>query len=290
MKKRTIFAASIAGAASVMYVLNKTKDAINYSVHGQTALITGASGGLGLEFAKEFASHGFDVVLTARSKDKLEKASEYITEKYGVRATVITSDLSERDGAQKLYEEVIAAGIHIDQMVNNAGAGRNGKVIDAEPDMMKDLIDLNVTSVTMLCHLFGKDMAKRGKGKILNVSSLGAFIPDPYFNVYGPTKAYELFLSQAMYGELAGSGVTVSVICPGPTKTNWAANAGKADSSIALDPEKVAGIGYKGLQKGELVIIPTLVFKAEKAFMSMLPPKVRTMFISKWQQGLIKSR
>ena len=112
---------------------------------------------------------------------------------------------------------------------------------------MRDLIHLDITSLTMLCRLFGHDMKERGAGKILNVSSLGAFMPDPYFNVYGPAKAYELFLTEAMYGELRGTGVTVSALCPGPTKTNWAANAGKADAKIAKDPRMVAEEGFKGM-------------------------------------------
>ncbi len=261
-----------------------------HSEERQTALITGASGGLGLAFAREFASHGFDVVLTARSEDKLHTIAEELQAQYQIRATAIPSDLSTPDGARKLYDAVCAVGIRIDQLVNNAGAGKHGETVEMDVQVMTDLIYLNVISVTTLCRLFGADMKRRGYGKILNVASLGAFIPDPFFNVYGPTKAFELFLSEAMYGELKGSGVHVCAICPGPTKTNWAKNAGKADSRMALDPKKVARIGFEGLQKNKLIIIPTATFKAEKAALSLLPPKARVAFIRRWQQNLIRQK
>ena len=256
--------------------------------NGQTVLITGASSGIGLEFARKFAENGFDLVITARSKEKLETLADELMKKYGVKVTIITADLSTSDGAEKLYQDTKALGIEINQLVNNAGAGKMGRTVDVATEDMVDLIHLNVISVTILSKLFGADMEKNGYGKILNVSSLGAFIPDPYFNVYGPTKAYELFLTEAMSGELKDSGVTVSVLCPGPTKTNWASNAGKADSKTALDPKEVVKIGYEGMQKGELVIIPTKIFKAEKKLIGLLPPKTQVAVIRKWQSMLIK--
>lgn len=255
----------------------------------ETVLITGASGGIGLEFAKVFAENGFDVVLVARNKDKLDKTARALTETYKVKAYAIQADLSCENGAKEVYEAVTELGIAVDQLVNNAGAGKAGRVVDTEPDEMRKLINLNAVSVTMLCHYFGKDMAKRGRGRILNVSSLGAFIPDPYFNVYGPTKAFELFLSEAMYGEMKKSGVSVSVLCPGPTKTNWAKNAGKADSKTALSPVDVAKAGFKGMQAGKLVIVPTLTFKLERFAMGLLPAKVKSEFIARWQNSLISS-
>jgi short-subunit dehydrogenase len=130
-------------------------------------------------------------------------------------------------------------------------------------------------------------MVKAGRGRILNVASLGAFIPDPYFNVYGPTKAFELFLTQAMYGELKGSGVSVSVLCPGPVKTDWAKNAGKADSRLAKDPALIARIGFRQMQRGKLIIVPTLLYKAEKFGMNLLPVRARITIIRSWQRRLI---
>jgi Short-chain dehydrogenases of various substrate specificities len=188
-----------------------------------------------------------------------------------------------------IYDEVCEKGIIVDQLVNNAGAGKQAAVMEADPQVMRDLIHLDITSLTMLCRLFGHDMKERGAGKILNVSSLGAFIPDPYFNVYGPAKAYELFLTEAMYGELRGTGVTVSALCPGPTKTNWAANAGKADAKTAKDPKIVAEEGFKGMQAGQLIIIPDADYKALRYIMRPLPAKLQAGIIAEWQKSLIRS-
>lgn len=256
----------------------------------ETVLITGASGGIGREFAYVFAEHGFHLVLAARTEKKLHALAEELSGKYGVSVAVIPSDLSKTDGAETLYKKVCELGIQIDQLVNNAGVGKKGRVIDSDIQTLTEIITLNVSSVTLLCRLFGAEMAKRGRGKILNVSSLGAFIPDPGFNVYGPSKAFELFLSEAMDGELRGTGVSVSVLCPGPTKTGWAANAGKEDSKMAGDPRRVAEIGFKKMQKGKLVIVPGTLFKAEKFAISLLPVKLRIMCIAKWQTGLMKKK
>ena len=198
----------------------------------------------------------------------------------------------QRDGnplqAKEIYEETKEAGITVDQLVNNAGAGKQARTVEADPDAMRDLLHLNAVSVTMLSRYFGQDMVKRGSGRIMNVSSMGAFIPDPYFNVYGPTKAYEMFLTKAMYGELQGTGVTVSALCPGPTKTNWAANAGKADSRIAKSPEKAARAGFIGMQEGELIIIPDADYRAVRYLMRPLPAKLQARLIAGWQKGLIE--
>lgn len=285
----TIIAVSATGVTAG-YALCKRKNRKKQNSAGQTVLITGASSGIGLEFSKVFAANGFDVVLTARSKEKLDILAEELTDKYNINVTVITADLSKQDGAQALYEEVINKELKIDQLVNCAGAGKAGSTVDVDSEVILDLLHLNVTSVTILSKLFGADMKKQGSGRILNVSSLGAFIPDPYFNVYGPTKAYELFLGEAMSGELAESGVTVSVLCPGPTKTNWTQNAGKEDSKMALDPKDVAKIGYEEMQKGKLVIIPIPIFKAEKLLIGLLPAKAQVAFIRKWQSGLISKK
>jgi len=205
--------------------------------------------------------------------------------RYGTTVQVIPADLSQAGSAQRVYDELLRRDIRVEQLVNNAGAGKQSRVVDAEPDTMAGLIELNVTSVTLLCRLIGADMASAGHGRILNVSSLGAFIPDPYFNVYGPTKAYELFLTLAMAGELKGTGVTVSALCPGPVKTDWARRAGKADSRLAKDPAEIARIGYLGMQRGRLVIVPTLLYKAERRAMALLPFRAQVGMIRNGRDG-----
>ena len=131
-------------------------------------------------------------------------------------------------------------------------------------------------------------MVKRNEGKILNISSLGAFQPDPFFAVYGATKAYELLFTESLYGELQGTGVTVSALCPGPTKTEFATRSGKSDASFAMEAKKVAEIGYKGMQKGKLVIIPSFKYKLEIFIVKILPAKVTANIIRKWQKSLKK--
>lgn len=288
MDRKKAVKAVAAGAAIAGAVAVSRKMKHEEYQEGETVLITGASGGIGYALAEEFASHKFNLVLTARNEEKLNRIREDFEKRYGVSVAVVPTDLSVPGNAQKLYDATKKKGIKVDQLVNNAGAGKAGRVVDADLEVMEGLINLNVTSVTMLCRLFGADMVERGHGRIMNVSSLGGFIPDPYFNVYGPTKAYELFLTEAMYGELQRSGVTVSALCPGPTKTNWANNAGKADSNTALTPEAVAKYGYEGMQEGRLVIYPGTRFKAEKILLGLFPAKVQTEFIAKWQKKLIE--
>lgn len=253
-----------------------------------TALITGASGGIGREFAVVFAQHGFDLVIVARNDAKLRELAADLAAKYGVKVKTIAADLSDEDSAERIHEEIRNDGITVDQLVNNAGAGKQVSTIDADPDTLKGLIHLNAVSVTLLCRLIGADMVKAGHGRILNVSSLGAFIPDPYFNVYGPTKAFELFLTEAMYGELLGTGVSVSVLCPGPVKTNWAKNAGKADSKAAKDPAEIARAGFRGMQKGRLLIVPAPLYRLERAALGLLPAPAKIRIIRSWQGRLIQ--
>ena len=255
---------------------------------GQTVLITGASGGLGAEFAGIFAAEGYDLVLTARQTDKMEKLSSRLQEKYPVKITVLFSDLSRPDGAELLYEEIKKRGIRIDQLVNNAGAGKACRTTDADPELLQDLISLNVISVTMLCRLIGADMERQGYGKILNISSSAALFPDPFFNVYGPSKSFILALTEAMRGELAGSGVTVTALCPGPIRTGWAENAGKAYPVLAADPKRIARIGYRAMQRGAVRVLPTVSVKAGIFFLSLLPDPLKVAVGSWWQRAMIK--
>jgi short-subunit dehydrogenase len=258
------------------------------SGYGQTALVTGASGGLGKAYAEEFAKHGFDLVLVARSREKLEAAAKELRDRYNVKVTAVDEDLSDPQGGQRLYDKVKALGIQVDQLVNNAGAGKMSRVIDADVKSMTDLINLNCTATAVLCRLFGADMAARHSGRILNMASLGAVMPDPYFNVYGPSKAFDYYLTEAMYGEMQGSGVTVTTVCSGPIKTNWSKNAGKADSGMAKDPAVIAREGFDGMQKGRLVVIATPLYRAEAALAHAMPDALVARVIRKWQAGLIE--
>ncbi|MGI6512355.1 MAG: SDR family NAD(P)-dependent oxidoreductase [Catenisphaera adipataccumulans] len=285
MKKSTLIIGAAALTAAGCYLYSRTRKQPDH--RRKTVLITGASSGLGTEFARIFAQHGFDIVLTARNQDKLDALAYELEQGSGIQTWVIPADLSDAYGAEQLYDAVKEKGLVIDQLVNNAGAGLHGTTTDTDPAAMDRLLELNVGSVTRLCRLFGQDMVKRGSGRILNVSSIGAFGPDPQFNVYGPSKAFELRLSETMYGELFGTGVSVSALCPGPTKTQWARRAGKADSHFAADPYDVALAGFEGMQKGQLVIVPSWTLKAGMVFFRCLPVKLRAVLSSVWQKSLI---
>lgn len=291
-QKKWAAAGTAAGTAAVLAFAQKKWDDIAQQTdgRGQTVLITGASGGIGRNMAFVFAQHHFDIVAVARNEEKLAELKLELENSYDIHVTTIARDLSDETAAKEIFEKTQEAGIHVEQLVNNAGAGKQAKTTDADPEVMKSLIRLNVTSPTMLCRYFGREMVKRGHGRILNVSSMGAFIPDPYFNVYGPTKAYELFLTEAMYGELKGTGVSVSALCPGPTRTNWAANAGKADAGFAKDPAEVAEAGFIGMQEGQLIIIPDADYRAIRLLMRPLPAKLQAGAIAFWQKRLIQKK
>lgn len=191
-------------------------------------------------------------------------------------------------GGRRLFDTVTSLGIRVDQLVNNAGGGKMGRVTDADLDTMIRLINLDVIAVTSLFRLFGGEMVKRGSGRIMNVSSLGAMMADPYFNVYGPSKAFDYYLSAAMYGDLLDSNVTVTTLCSGPIKTNWAANAGKADSSLAVEPRVVAEEGFAAMQSGRLTVIATVPYKIAGVLARLTPDAVMARIIGKWQSKLIR--
>ena len=253
----------------------------------ETVLITGASGGLGLEFARIFAARGYNLILAARSLDKLQAIAAELS---GTAACVdvIQADLSRERGAEELYAAVKALGRPVDQFVNNAGAGKAASTVDIDPDELRGLIHLDVTSYAMLCRLIGADMVQQGHGRILNVSSTTAFFPDPYFNVYGPSKAFVMSLTEAMRGELRGTGVSVTALCPGPVRTGWAERAGKAYPAMAADPAKVAMSGYRAMQAGRLYTIPGIGTAAGTHLLSLLPRNLRVLIGAWWQRAMIR--
>ncbi len=256
----------------------------------QTVLITGASSGLGLEFAKIFASKGFDLIITSRSVDKLNDLAETLQSRHSVHVDCLIADLSAENGAEDLYAKVKALNRPVDQFVNNAGAGKAARTVDVDPLVMKGLLNLNVTSYALLCRLIGADMVHRGHGKILNVSSTTAFFPDPFFNVYGPSKAFVLSLTEAMRGELKKTGVSVTALCPGPVRTNWAVNAGKAYPSMAADPAKVAMTGFRAMQSGRLYVIPGAGTAIGTHLLTLLPRGARVAVGSWWQKLMISKK
>lgn len=230
----------------------------------QTVLITGASSGIGLYLARLFAAAGDDVVLVARSVDKLQALADEMQRAHDGRQTVIGADLTKPDAPEVLYRELLGKGITVDVLVNNAGFGAQGEFAEVPIERQLEIVQVNVMALTALARLFLPGMLARRSGGILNVASTAAFLAGPYMAVYYATKAYVLSLSEALHEEARPYGVKVSCLCPGPTKTGFAEAAGMGDSklfksAITMTAEAVARAGYEGFQLGKTLIIPGVI-------------------------------
>ena len=228
----------------------------------QTALVTGASGGIGLELARVLAREGFDLVLVARRKDELEKLAKSLEQEHGIQARAIAKDLGKPDVAEQLFREL--GDSTIDVLVNNAGVGAFGKFHELEPERDLMQVQLNVTALVQLTKLFVRPMVQRGRGRILNVGSTAGFQPGPLMAVYYATKAFVLSFSEAIATELEGTGVTVTVLCPGPTESGFQDAAKMNESGLfsalpVADSKSVAEAGVAGLLKGRVIVVPGLV-------------------------------
>ncbi len=242
-------------------------------------LITGASGGIGLEFAKIFASKGYNLLLAARSLQHLQTVSDLIYEQYRVKAIPIQIDLSKEGSVIGLYNNIKSMGIQVDILVNNAGYGDNGLFYETETSSDIGMIQLNITSLFLLTKLFSKEMSVRNKGMILNVASVASFMPGPYMALYYATKAFVLNFSIAAAKELKGTGVTITTLCPGPTKSNFFHNAnasGKRVSSMFIMPEakEVAEYGVKQLFKKKVFAVHGFSNKFMVFLTRILPVKI----------------
>ncbi len=224
----------------------------------KTALITGASGGIGKEFAQILAEEGCNLVLLARNEQKLKHLSSDLERKYKIKVTVLVQDLSEQNAPAKVYAEIKDRNLFIDTLINNAGFGDFGSFIDEDLKVVTDMINLNISALTEMTALFLKDMKKKKQGHILNIASTAAFQPLPGFAVYAATKAYVLHFSEALSYELRNTGITVSALCPGPTSTGFAKRANAEKLSLfknTMNSEIVARAGYAGLMKHKMTIL-----------------------------------
>jgi short-subunit dehydrogenase len=192
-----------------------------FDYRGSTALITGASKGLGAVFAEALAQRGMNLVLMARSTDKLNVLSRHLHVRYKVQRTILSIDLADPRGPQTIAEELERRGILVDLLVNNAGFGLSGEFLSHDPEQERAEIEVNVQALVALTHYFGKAMAVRGKGGIINVASNASFQPLPYMATYAATKAFVLHFSEAIRHELTAKGVHVMATCPGPTATSF---------------------------------------------------------------------
>lgn len=241
----------------------------------RTALVTGASGGIGEAFSLVLAEAGVDLVLVARNEQALRDVAARCG-RHGVHCEVVTIDLSEADSAGRLWETVLARGLAVDILVNNAGFGDYGFFAGADISKMEAMMQLNMATLTTLTRLALPAMVQRGWGRVVNVSSTAAFQPGPLMAVYYATKAYVLSWSVALGNELNGSGVTVTALCPGPTDTGFvkAASAGKNPLfKLAKMPtaESVARYGYRAMLRGKRVAVPGLMNKAGAVVMRRMP-------------------
>ena len=239
------------------------------------ALITGASAGLGVEFARQLSSRGHRLVLAARRKERLDELAEGLG-----NARAVAIDLSKKDAAAKLLADIQAAGEQVEILVNNAGFGLIGQFAKLDAKRQRQMIDLNVGTLTDLTRAVAAQMIKRKSGAILNVASTAAFQPGPKMAVYFATKAFVLSLSEALHEELKPHGVSVSCLCPGPTRTEFGEVAGFGGNGlfdrVAMTAPDVVAAGLRGLDKNHAVIVPGWMNKVTAASTRFAPrPIVR---------------
>lgn len=228
----------------------------------RTALITGASSGIGYELAKIFAKEGNNVILVARTQRALERVAGELQQEYSVEARSLPMDLNDPTAPDQIDATLRKESVAVNYLVNNAGFGTRGFFSEADLESQLGMMQVNMSALVHLTRLFLPEMLKRGEGRILNVASTAAFAPGPLMSVYYATKAFVLSFSQALSNELKGSGVTVTALCPGPTKTDFGKRAGTDRTRLftqqAMNPEPVALAGYRGMMEGKMMVIPGL--------------------------------
>lgn len=256
----------------------------------KVALITGASSGIGYELAKLFAADGHDLVLVARSVDALQKLAAELSDKHKVQCRVIPKDLCDPQAPNEIYRELKQAGIAVDFLVNNAGFGTFGFVAETQPAALLEMVQVNVAALTQLTRLFVAGMVANRSGRILNVASTAAFQPGPLMAVYYATKAYVLSFSEALANELQRSGVTVTVLCPGPTLTGFQKRAHMETSPLVsgnlpvMGAAEVARIGYRALMKGKTLVVPGFVNRMLAFSVRLGPRKLVTAITRRIQE------
>jgi hypothetical protein len=226
---------------------------------GQTALVTGASMGIGVDLAECFARDGYDLILAARSEAALKEVADRLASKHGVRATPIAVDLGVPGGGERLAAEIAARGLGVDVLVNNAGYGRAGAFDGSDRATQLGMIDLNDRALVELTHVYWPRMLASRRGGVLNVASTAAFQPGPLMAVYYASKAFVLSFSEALWKEAEGTGVRVSCLCPGPTASHFRERAGTGKTRLAqtgtMSSAAVAEMGYRGWQQNRRVVV-----------------------------------
>jgi uncharacterized protein len=260
------------------------------------ALITGASAGIGAEFARELARRGHGVILVARRKDRLAALAEELSGEYGVRAETIASDLSKAASRSRIQGRVTELGLDVDILVNNAGFATGGAFHEADPARELEQVQVLVEAVVVLTSTFLPDMVKRRRGAILNVASTAAMQPLPYAAGYSAAKAYVLTFSEAIHQEVQGYGVTVTALCPGPVDTDfwdiadWQV-AGRRTSERAIpspaliSAKDAAQAGVDGLDSGKRVVVPGLPMRAAMLATRYVPHALKLPVVERVMRG-----
>lgn len=224
-----------------------------------TALITGASSGIGAELARYHAKKSGDLIIVARRKEPLEDLKAELESKYAVKVKVIAMDVGTPDQARNLYKQLKSEGLNTDILINNAGFGGHGAFLERDLSTEQAMIDLNISALVTLSHLVGNDMMSRGVGKMLQVSSTACFMPGPNQAIYFATKAFVTSFSQAIDQEMRKHGITSTALCPGLVNTEFVASANLEGTGLAnqkaATPQSVAKCGYEAMMKGKLIAI-----------------------------------
>ncbi len=252
----------------------------------KTALITGASSGIGKEFAKIHAEKGGNLIVVARSENKLNDLKKELEETYKINVFVIQKDLTKPNAPKEIYDQVHNTGLKVDYLINNAGFGGLGKFSERELEQDLAMINLNISALTSLTHYFLQDFVKTNQGKILNVSSTASLMPGPLQAVYYATKAYVTFFSNAIAEELHDTNITVTNLMPGPTETQFGKVSGMDKTAMfkkTFSARSVAEDGYKAMLDGKFDVISGLTF-TQKMMLLMLPFIPKKMLLKQIRQ------
>jgi hypothetical protein len=249
------------------------------------ALITGASGGIGWELAKLFAVNAHNLILVARNNDKLQELKTELIKTHAIDVVVISKDLSKQNAAIELYADIKKLNIQVDFLINNAGFGDYGFYPNTNFDKENQMLQLNIVSLTQLTKLFLPDMIKNKSGKILNVASVAGFMPGAFMTVYYASKAFVLSYTEGLAEELKGTGVSVTALCPGPTKTAFEENAALGESKLfktmpVASAKDVAKYGYKAMMCNQTVAVQG-IFNKLTVFSASIFPRI-------WVRKMVK--
>jgi short-subunit dehydrogenase len=241
----------------------------------RTALVTGASAGIGWQLAHLFAADGFDLVLVARRRDRLEELAGVLQKRFRTKAELIDADLRDPTSAARIVSQLESRELRVDALVNNAGFGRLGSFADHDLTAALDMIAVNVQAVVQLTRLLLPNMLLRRQGHIINIGSVAGFLPGPYMAVYYATKAFVNSFGEALAEELRGTGVSVTTCCPGPTATEFGTVAGSADRRVikanSMPASTVAKHAYRAMQREQVLAIPGISNRFLVSLLRLMP-------------------